>query len=130
MKKSSLKRKTKLRKRSKSKALLDKADQTLQNYFRREFPDDKCEACGARAEVRHHHIEKSKSNAGRFNESNLISLCYKCHSKISFGHYDIISTYSIKRGKKWAKQMEALKREPKQSFSVRELEEVIEKYGS
>ena len=129
MKKSSLKRKTKLRKRSKSKALLDKADRILQNYFRREFPGDKCEACGARAEVRHHHIEKSKSNFLRFHPKNLVALFYSCHSKISFGHNDIIAIYSVRRGKKWVEEINRLKREPKQSFSILELEDIIEEYS-
>ena len=38
------------------------ADKALQNWFRAKYPKAKCESCGRRAQVRHHFIEKSKSN--------------------------------------------------------------------
>src|SRR3990167_10237221 len=116
-----------MRKRSKSKATLDKADRALQDWFRRNYPDDKCEVCGKKAEVRHHHLEKSKSNAGRYNHDNLIVLCHFCHSKIVFGDNNIVAIYSIRRGEEWLEKMKQLKKVKKQYYSKKELEEIIKK---
>ena len=121
-------KRSKLRKRSKSKVTLDIADRKLQDWYRKNYPDDKCEVCGAIAEVRHHHLEKSKSNAGRFNYDNLIALCHKCHSKITFGDNNIVATYSLKRGAEWLSRMKKLRQEKKQYYTKGELEKIIKKY--
>lgn len=40
-----------------------------------------CQSCGKRAEVCHHAITKSLSNALRYDLKNSISLCVACHFK-------------------------------------------------
>ena len=105
--------------------LLFRADACLQNWFRAKYPKAKCEVCGRKAEVRHHHLEKSKSNAGRYNHDNLIALCYSCHSKIIFGDHNVVAIYSIKRGKDWVDRMEDLRKIKKSYFSQTELKNII-----
>ena len=117
-----------MKKRSKSKATLDKADRKLQDWFRDTYPNDKCEVCGNPAQVRHHHIKKSKSNAGRYHHDNLIALCHKCHSKILFGDNNVVAIYSIKRGPEWLERMKKLKTIRKQYYTKGELEQIINKY--
>lgn len=128
MKRSQLKRKGSLKKRNKSKATLDKADRALQDWYRRNYPTDLCEVCGSLAQLRHHHIEKSKSNYLRYNPINLIALCNKCHQKLHFGDNSIVATYSIKRGEEWLNEIEKLKNIHKPYYSKKELEEIIELY--
>ena len=118
-----------LRKRSKSKATLDKTDKAVQDFYRDKFPKRRCEVCGGQYQVIHHHNEKSKSNAGRFCEDNFVFLCHKCHAKIIFGDNNVVATYSVRRGMDWVKRMEVLKKVPKQSYTKKELEGIIEKYG-
>jgi 5-methylcytosine-specific restriction endonuclease McrA len=72
-----------------------------------------CEACGSKATVAHHWIEKSRSSNLRYNYSNLIALCAPCHVKIHnrFGNsvtgaYDIATKIINKRGKKWKYEMD------------------------
>src|SRR3990167_2470568 len=120
--------KKKLRKRSKSKATLDKADRALQDYMRREHKGEPCEVCGRQFQVSHHHLEKSKSNAGRFLEDNLILLCHACHSKITFGDHSVVASYSLKRGPQWFTRMEELKKVRKEHYSKVELEGIIKQY--
>ena len=117
-----------MRHRSKSKATLDKADKALQNWFRRIYPDKKCEVCFQPFQVMHHHLEKSKSNAGRFNHDNLVFLCHRCHSKIIFGNHNVVATYSLQRGAEWLAKMKSLAKVQKQYYTKRELENIIEKY--
>lgn len=117
-----------LRKRSKSKATIDKADRALQDWYRFTYPEKKCESCGKPFEVMHHHNEKSKSNAGRFLEDNLIFLCHKCHASIHFQNHNVVAIYSTKRGEAWVQRMVELKRVMRASYSKKELEEIIEKY--
>lgn len=122
-------KRTPLRKRSKSKLTLDKADRALQDYYRRNYPTDLCEVCGAIAEVRHHHIEKSKSNYLRYNPINLIALCHKCHQKIHFGDNSIVAVYSVKRGEEWVNKIEELKKIKKPYYSQKELKEIIDLFS-
>jgi len=125
------KEKQKLRKRSKSKATLDRADIALQNFYRRQFvkTKQKCECgCGRMAEVCHHHIGKSKSNYLRFAEINLVFLSHFCHSKITFQDYSIVARYSVKKGEKWVKKMDKLKIIKKQHYTKKELEIIIKSY--
>lgn len=124
-----LARKSKLRKRSKSKATIDKADKALQNWFRFTFKGTPCEVCGKEFEVMHHHILKSQSNAGRYNHDNLIFICNKCHSKISFGDLLGVSIYSAKRGQEWVERMKILKRVSRPPYGKKELERIIEQYS-
>ena len=117
-----------MRRRSKSKATVDKADYALQQWFRHNFPNELCEVCGSHFDVMHHHIEKSKSNAGRYNHANLIFICTPCHARITFGDHNVVATYSLKRGAEWLASMKALKKEQKQYYTKKELEIIIEKY--
>lgn len=119
-----------MRKRAKSRATIDKADKALQNYFRTRFPSEICEVCGKKAEVRHHHIEKSKSNFLRFHGDNLIALCHFCHSKIIFGDHQIVAIYSIGRGRAWLDKISELRKVKKQYYTKKELEKLIEAYGT
>lgn len=129
MKKSWIKRGNKpLKKRSKSKATIDKADRALQDWFRREYKGTPCENCGVPFEVMHHHIEKSKSNAGRYHHDNLIFLCHKCHAKITFDDHQVVANYTLKRGQDWFNRMRDLKRVSRPSYGKKELESLIEKY--
>ena len=108
--------------------MLDKADRALQDYYRAFYPDRKCEVCGKKYQVCHHHIEKSKSNAGRFNFDNLIFLCHKCHSRIIFGDHNVVAIYSIRCGREWLATMERLKKIKWQSYTRKELERIIERF--
>lgn len=117
-----------LRRRSKSKVTIDKADRALQDWFRATYKGKKCEVCNAPFQVMHHHNEKSKSNAGRYDHDNLIFLCHKCHSKITFGDNNIVATYSQKRGKEWLDRMWKLRAVRRPLYGKKELEEIIKKY--
>jgi 5-methylcytosine-specific restriction endonuclease McrA len=108
----------------------EEADTALQNYFRRNFPDKKCEACGAPFQVMHHHIEKSKSNAGRYYHDNLIFLCNACHSRIHFQDHNVVATYSARRGEKWVKRMGELKRIQRPPYTIKELLVIKEVYDN
>ena len=124
-----MKRGAPLRKRSKSKATIDKADRALQDWFRATYPNNKCEVCGGQFQVMHHHIEKSKSNAGRYEHDNLIFICHSCHSKITFGYNNVIATYSAKRGIKWVEKMQELSKISKQYYTKGELEVIMLRYS-
>ena len=119
-----------MRKRSKSKITIDRADRSLQDAYRRKYKGELCESClGQLFQVIHHHISKSKSNAGRFRQPiNYIKLCHSCHSKIIFGDNNIVATYSIKRGKRWLEKIEKLKAIKRPYFSRGELQKIINYY--
>jgi HNH endonuclease len=118
----------KLRKRSKSKATIDKADRALQDWYRWYFAGEKCENCGAGFQVMHHHIEKSKSNAGRYFHDNLVHLCHHCHSLITFQDHSVVANYSTRRGPEWVAQMNELKKKRRGSYGKKELEGIIKLY--
>lgn len=105
-----------LKRKSKNpiKASKDRADTALQESYRRNFPNEKCEACGKKFNLMHHHIEKCNSMFARWMQpDNLIFLCKECHQNIHFGNADPISAYSIKRGDAWKKKiMEMRKQKP------------------
>ena len=130
-------KKTKLKKRSKSKAMIDKADRSLQDAYRRRFKGEPCEVCGKPFDLMHHHLRKSQSNAGRYfygsrkkRPVNLIFVCERCHTKISFGDMSLVAIYSLKRGKIWLEAIEALKKIKRAPFGKKELERLIEYYNS
>ena len=115
-----------MRKRSKNKALLDKADRALQDYYRTKKL--KCESCGKLSNLVHHFIEKSRCNFLRFNDKNLIPLCSKCHSlHHCFGDSTIMGNVVLKRGRKWYNTIQKLRRE---SLGLDEeyLSGILEKY--
>ena len=79
------------------KKKLDKAIQLAR-------PDGYCEVCGERAEVLHHFIQKSKSEALRYEPKNLIHLCNSCHYKHhTLGDPTIAIAIKDKRGAEWYK---------------------------
>ena len=101
-------KRTPLRKKSKSelRKAVDKADRSLQDWYRRHFPDDKCESCGGRAELRHHFIEKSRSTYLRFHKINLIALCSKCHTAHHLGHDSrVMARVVLKKGDMWLDEL-------------------------
>src|SRR3990167_7859874 len=117
MRKSWLKKgKKKLRKRAKSKATIDKADRALQDWFRKTYPQAKCEICGGQYQVMHHHLRKSESNAGRYHHPNLIFICDPCHTSVSFGNMQLVAIYSAKRGPVWVEEMTKLKKIKRPSY--------------
>ena len=121
-----------LRKRGKSKATIDKADRALQDWFRAMYPNKKCEVAGCRNtfSLMHHHLEKSISNAGRYNHDNLIFICKFHHDKIhlSGDRAQIIAKYTITKGKDWVKRMDKLRKESKGHYGKKELETLIKNY--
>ena len=132
LKRSWLKRGTKrLKKKSKNprKTLLLKADNALQNYYRRCFSTTLCEGCDCQFQVMHHFVLKSHSNRLRFDKINLIPLCKVCHSKVHGFHGELINAEIIlKRGQKWLTTLRELERE-KISLTIRDLRGIIEKYS-
>ena len=120
-----------MRKRSKTKLWLDKADRALQDWYRKIFAGNLCEGCGIRKfYCMHHHLPKSRSNAGRYFHDNLIFICKFCHDEISFnGGAQIIAKYSTKRGEIWVEEMDKLKKVRRSPFGKKELEAIIKKYG-
>lgn len=72
-----------------------------------------CESCGAKCQVGHHWIEKSRSANLRYNLKNLIPLCNSCHAKIHnvfgnsiVGGLNIAEIIIKKRGRKWKERMD------------------------
>lgn len=123
-----MKKRKPLRKVSKSKVTIKKADRALQDWYRAKYPNKRCECCGMPFQVMHHHVEKSKSNAGRFLDDNLIFLCHKCHSSIHFQNHNVVAIYSARRGEAWVQRMIELKQVRRLPYGKKELEEIIEKY--
>lgn len=126
-----MKKKTKLRRKSKNpiKKAKDEADTALQNAYRRNYPTEKCESCGNQFYCMHHHLPKSRSNAGRYEHKNLIFICKPCHDEISFnGGSQIVARYTIKRGKEWVNEMDKLEKNRRASFGIKELKKIKQKY--
>jgi len=126
MKRTPLKRKSK----SPKKTLTDKADRALQDYYRRHFPEMKCEGCGQPFQLMHHYIKKSDSNNLRYDKDNLIFLCKTCHSKIHcYGKGQLIEgRIVLNRGQEWLDRI----REKSQihvSYSLKDYQNFIDKYG-
>lgn len=121
-----------LRRRSKNprRKLQSEVDAGLQNWFRANYSNYKCEGCGAPFELMHHHVEKSKSNAGRYYHPNLIFLCKKCHNKIHFHDHQVVAIYSTKRGKKWVEEMDKLRQKKTPAFSIKQLLKIKKRYES
>jgi hypothetical protein len=120
-------KRTKLRRRSKSKYYIDRADRALQDYYRALHL--KCEVCGAPADLMHHFIEKSRSNYLRFNEINLVPLCKKCHFKHhNTGDATIHATIIQKRGLGWLNKIIELSKIKRVPFLVKEILEIISFY--
>lgn len=127
-------KKTKLKKQSKDlrKIALRKADKSLQDSYKKHYPNEKCEVCGQPFNLMHHHILKSNSNYTRFLQpTNLVFLCKKCHDSLHLGgNINIVSIYTLKRGKKWEEEIIKLKKHPKISLYVKRLEEIKNYYDN
>ena len=123
-------KRTKLKKRSRNplNALKRKADESLQDSYRSKHRGKKCECCGAKFELMHHHLLKSQSNYGRYKQpANLIFLCKRCHNALHFGMYDVVSKYSLKRGKRWKKKIDFIRQQDIR-LNTTYLNEVMEYY--
>jgi len=124
-------KKTKLKCKSKSplKKFTDLADRALQDWYRKHYPDEKCESCGKQFELMHHFYEKSQSARLRFEHKNLIFLCHGCHFRHHrTGDQDIMSRVIVNRGTRWLKNLRKLKLEPSQ-MTLQVAQKMIEKYG-
>ena len=120
-------KRTKLRRRSKSKATLDKADRQLQDWYRAQKLD--CEVCGAKQQVMHHFVPKSLSNNLRFDEYNLIPLCHACHFEHHHkGNPTIHGTIIAKKGWEWYEWIQEARSVHRPPYTKKELESIIEKY--
>ena len=94
--------------------LLKKCDSLLQSLVRAKFAF--CEACGAKCQVGHHWIEKSRSSHLRYNwKDNIVPLCNSCHSKIHnvfgnsvVGGLNVAEVIIKKRGRAWKNRMDRL----------------------
>lgn len=120
-----------MRRKSKNpgKRAKEQADRALQESYRRNYPDAKCEVCGKPFQVMHHHIFKSKSLFARYLcPENLIFICEKCHSQIHFyDNYPIVA-YSIKRGKEWQHRIYEIARQPAPFIGIKRAAEIVEYY--
>jgi len=70
-----------------------------------------CLLCGKKSLVAHHHIHKSQSSRLRYEENNLIPLCHGCHCKLHHNESYWASIIVQKKGLKWFKKLDLLKRE-------------------
>ena len=123
-------KRTPLRRKSKNpqKKAKDAADNALQESYRRNYPNEKCESCGNQFKLMHHHIMKSMNTYARYKcPANLIFLCEFCHNQIHFYNNNPISTYSIKRGQKWIDEIKEIKKRVGFSLGIKKLKN-IEKY--
>jgi len=124
-------RRTRLRKKTRDprKALLRKADDLLQDYYRQNFPTTLCEGCGCQFNLMHHFVLKSHSNRLRFEPLNLIPLCKVCHSKVHGFHGELVNAEIIlKRGKNWLKKLRELERE-KINLGIKDLENILRTFS-
>jgi len=91
-----------------------------------------CVVCGEPADVFHHFIPKSRSRLLRFNVSNAIPICSKCHYKIHFSSkpteiHRIVRKIRRVRGKDWCDYIDVMEREPlKGTYGIHYLENLIE----
>ena len=125
-------KRTKLKRKSKSelRKLTDTADRALQDYYRREYPDKKCESCGVPFELMHHFIEKSRSTYLRYANENLIFLCHRCHSlHHQFHDQSIMGRVVANRGVEWLNYI-LLAAKQHLSMTVKLAKEMIQKYDS
>lgn len=121
-------KRTPIRKRSKSKATIDKADKLCQDCYRK--LKLLCEVCGMPADLMHHFYPKSMSNHLRFAPVNMVALCRGCH----FAHHrrgdpHIHSTIVSKRGNEWLHSLEEEKKVHRPAYTKKELEEIIKSYN-
>lgn len=103
-----------LRKISKNilRKLIIKADRNLQDTWRKENPNGKCQVCGQKAYALHHFVPKSQSAILRYDRKNCVPICKSCHTKHHLrGDPMIHGTIIKKRGVKWFSYLERKRRE-------------------
>ena len=85
--------------------LKTKADRLLQLVYVPLNP--KCLICGDKTSEMHHFVQKSQSNYLRYNESNLVPLCRRCHSRHHLSGDSSIVTKIIEiKGLDWANKLQ------------------------
>jgi hypothetical protein len=116
-------RKLPVKRKSKNpvKVLQKLCDKLMQQKYTKKYP--KCDICGKPTYTIHHFIEKSRSNRLRYEEENLIPLCFNCHYSVHnacagrplnnvIRSYNCVDLIIQKRGgKEWKEKMEKLGRE-------------------
>jgi len=80
--------------KTKRKKLVDKLDETISLYVRAKKP--MCEHCGKKATQVHHYFGRSRYSV-RWEEDNLISLCWACHRYWAHVYYEQCRDYLIGR---------------------------------
>lgn len=97
--------------KSETSSLQKSCDRLIQALVRSKWPI--CESCGAKCQVAHHWVEKSRSANLRYNLDNLIPLCNSCHAKIHnifgnsiVGGLNVAEVIIKKRGRKWKDRMD------------------------
>jgi len=100
----------------------------MQDYYRREFPEEKCLLCEDLATVRHHFILNSMSNRLRYDPINFIPLCKGCHHKAHFSSSNEVGAEIGQiMGEEW---LDALKEAKKEHLTITKkfLDKIITQY--
>jgi 5-methylcytosine-specific restriction endonuclease McrA len=85
------------------------ADALLTPIMKALFP--RCLLCSAPTEVAHHHVHKSKSTRLRYELSNLVNLCHRCHCRLHNNESYEASRIVQIRGIEWFNNLEKMKNE-------------------
>ena len=90
------------------KSLRKKADRLAQIKY---VPlNQECLVCGQPTSAMHHVIYKSQSANLRYNPSNLVPLCSRCHCKHHLsGDPVILATIIKKKGQEWFDELQQLR---------------------
>jgi hypothetical protein len=126
-----IKKTKRLRKKSNNprKKLLEIADAALQDFYRKNYSEMRCEGCGMPMQLMHHFILKSQSNFLRYNIINLIFICKSCHSMVhGFRGGPIIGRIVLHRGEKWLDLIRTSEK-IRIDLGIKKLREIIEKYN-
>lgn len=67
--------------------------------------------CSDPTQVAHHFVHKSKSTRLRYELSNLINLCHKCHQRLHHNESYEAGRIVTLKGMAWFKKLERLKNE-------------------
>lgn len=106
-----LKEKDKPKKERKLKVstIKNKCDGLLTPIIKQIFP--RCLLCNNPTQVAHHHVHKSKSTRLRYELSNLINLCHKCHLALHHNESYYASRIVKIKGLAWFEDLEKMKQE-------------------
>jgi 5-methylcytosine-specific restriction endonuclease McrA len=87
-----------------------KCDKFLQEIGRQVYT--RCLVCNADYSCLHHFVHKSQSTALRYDWTNCIPLCAKCHSLIHIGQNELITANIVVfKGSGWLAELEKKKKE-------------------